>query len=379
MHGSDGDDNRRRPYGVLGSLVLILAVESTVASHKLDLTNTQRIEWIQSRKAATSEALACSVLSFGTSMTKMGLYPAVVERESGHKAYNLACCAGRLPGSYFLLRRALNAGARPEAIVLEVHPTYLDWPFRVGLTDWPDLLDPAEALELAWSARDASFFLATCLPRLLPSLGSRAELRVAIPASLRGEAFSFGPNTIPYRKNLTTNAGAFVLGRNLPYQGEVAPFLEMMYLNSKWSSDPLNEGYLRRILGLCSSRGIRVYWLIPPMAPALQSRREQQGLDAAYTHFVEKIQSVYPDVVVMDSRHSGYDASLFRDAAHLDHPGAGVLSAEVGRVLRRGHDPVQGRPNWVSLPAYRDRPIEAPPEEFTRSFQANAKSGTLKK
>jgi hypothetical protein len=361
---SEGD-RRRTPHGVLGALVLILAVESTVATYKLDFTNCQRIEWIQSRKAATREALGCSVLSFGTSMTKLGLYPAIVERESGRKTYNLACCAGRLPGSYFLLRRALDAGARPEAILLEVHPTYLAWPFRTGLTDWPDQLDPVECLDLAWSA--------------LPSLGARAEIRTAILALLRGEVGSFRPNTLPYKRNLSTNSGAFVHRRTLPYNGEVVPFLEMMYLDPKWASDSLNEGYLRRQLDLCSSRGIRAYLLIPPMAPTLQARREQLGPDAAYTRFIEKIQRAYPDVVVLDGRRSGYDVPVFFDAAHLHFPGAVAFSGEVGRALRAGQDSTEDRTRWVNLPAYRDRPIEVPLEEMASSYQAIAESRILKR
>jgi hypothetical protein len=345
----------------------------------MDLTSPPRFEWIQSREAAEREARDCSVLSFGTSQTKLGLYPAVVDRESGLRTYNLACCAGRPPGSYFLLRRALNAGARPEAILLEVHPTYQAWSFRFGLTNWPDLLDPFECLELAWSARDASFFLATCLPRALPSLGARAEIRNAILALLRGEAGSLRPHTLPYRRNLAENRGAFVHRRTEPYLGEVVPFLEMMYLGPNWTSDALNESYLRRLLDLCSSRGIRVYWLIPPMAPALQARREQLGPDAAYTRFLERIRRDYPELVVLDGRRSGYDASLFMDAAHLDLPGAAAFSGEVGRAMRADRDSTRDRPRWVNLPAYRDRPIQAPLEEIMTSYQAVAKSGTLKR
>jgi hypothetical protein len=375
---SEGD-RRKRPYGVLGALVLILAIESTVARHAMDFTTAARFEWRYSRQAATREAPGCSVLGLGTSMTKLGLYPSVVERESGRRTYNLASIAGRLPGSFFLLRRALDAGARPDSVVLEVHPTYLATSFREGLTAWPDLLGPAECLDLAWSARDASFFLATCLARALPSLGARQEIRAAILATLRGEVGSTRSQTLPFLRNLTRNSGAFVHRRDTPYQGEVIPFLEAMYLNPHWASDPINEGYLRRVLDLCSSRGIRVYWLIPPMVPALQGRREQLGLEAAYNRFVERFLRSYPEMVVLDGRRSGYEAQVFMDAAHLDLPGATIFSAEVGRALRAGRELTQGRSRWVDLPAYRDRPIDAPLEEIMKSYQAVVESGVLKR
>ena len=370
-------DRRKVPSGVLGALALILAVEAAVARHEVDFTAPPRMEWRQSHRAATREARDCAVLGLGTSMTKLGLFPSVLERESGFRAFNLAACAGRLPGSYYLLRRALGAGARPEAIVLEVHPTYLAVPFQEGLVAWPDQLDPAECLDLAWTASDATFFAATTLARALPTLGARAEIRAAILASFRGEAGLSRSNTLSHLRNLATNAGAFVRRREHPYNGEVTPHLEGMYLNPNWSCDRLNERYLRRILDLCSARGIRVYWLIPPLAPTLQARREQLGLDAAYTRFTKRIQRAYPDVIVLDTRRSGYDSPVFWDAAHLDIPGAVTLSAEVGRILRPEPGPSAGKSRWIDLPTYRYRPIEAPLEEFARSARVISESSTL--
>jgi hypothetical protein len=166
-------DRRSWPAGLLGALVLIAAVESFVARHELDFTTPARMEWRQSRLAATDRAPACAVLGLGTSMSKLGVYPSVIERESGRRTFNLACCAGRIPGSYYLLRRALDAGARPEAILLEVHPAYLAWPFQEGMVAWPDLLAPADCLDLAWTARDASFFASTILSRALPRFARR--------------------------------------------------------------------------------------------------------------------------------------------------------------------------------------------------------------
>jgi hypothetical protein len=367
------------PYGALGAIVLLMAIESAVARHAMDFTSIFRFDWGESRRAAEREAPGCRILSFGTSMTKFGLYPAVVERESGRRTYNLAASAGRLPGSYYLLRRALNAGARPEAILLEVHPTYLETPFRSSLTDWPDLLDPAECLDLSWSARDASFFLSTCLARALPTLRARAEIRPEILARLRGQIGLTQKDTIPYARNLQKNFGAFVNRCNPPFQGEITPHLESMYLKPQWAIDPLMEGYLRRQLDLCSARGIRVYWLIPPMAPALQARREQLGLDAAYTRFTERFQRAYPDLVVLDGRRSGYDVPAFLDAAHLHFPGAVAFSGEVGRAIRAGQDPTHDRSRWVNLPAYRERPTDAPLEEMASSYRAIAESGILKR
>ncbi len=360
-------ERRRYPWGLFGALGLILAVESIIARHTLELTTPPRLEWGESRRAATAEAKGCQVLGLGTSMTKLGLFPAVVERESGRRVYNLASCAGRLPGSYFLLREALAAGAKPEAIVLEVHPSYLATPFHEGMVAWPDLLDPADCLDLAWTARDASFFAATMLARYLPSVGARAEIRAAIVAAFQGQTHSNRSNLLAHRRNLDRNAGAFVRRREGPYDGQVTPYLAGMYLHPYWSANPVNERYLRRLLDLCSTRGIQVYWLIPPVVPDLQIRRESLGLDAAYDRFAQRIQRKYTRLVVLDARRSGYEAPVFGDAAHLDVPGAMALSAEVGRIIKAGRVDSTTEPRWVALPKYRDQPNEARLEDIAQS------------
>jgi hypothetical protein len=372
-------DRRSWPAGLLGALVLIAAVESFVARHELDFTTPARMEWRQSRLAATDRAPACAVLGLGTSMSKLGVYPSVIERESGRRTFNLACCAGRIPGSYYLLRRALDAGARPEAILLEVHPAYLAWPFQEGMVAWPDLLAPADCLDLAWTARDASFFASTILSRALPSLNARAEIRAAVLASLRGEVYPNRLANSPLLRNLDRNAGAFVNRRGIAYDGVVGPYLEAIYLQPQWSCDKLNECYLRRLLDLCASKQIQVYWLIPPVIPSLQARREQMGNDGAYTRFTKRIQKEYPGVVVLDSRRSDYQPPVFFDAAHLDFPGAVTFSAEVGRILKTNLAN-RGEPGrWIDLPAYRDRVSDAPLEDLAQSSKAIADAANVRR
>jgi hypothetical protein len=367
------------PSGLIGALVLIVAVEAFVSHHELEFTTTSRMEWKLSGRASTQRAPACTVLGLGTSMSKHGLYSSVVERESGRRAYNLSVSAGRMPGSYFLLKHALDAGGRPEAILLEVHPTYLTIPFQDGMIAWPDLLEPADCFDLAWEARDASFFASTMLPLLLPSMNARAEIRASVLASFRGQA---NPNrwaTSPQVRNLNQNAGAFVHRRDSPFDGAIPPELAGMYLQPSWSCDKLNERYLRRLLDLCASKKIQVYWLIPPLIPMLQALREQMGNDGAYIRFTKRIQGEYPGLVVLDSRHSGYPHPVFFDAAHLDFPGAVTFSAEVGRILKTSLPRAVDAPRWIDLPVYRERTIDAPLEDLAQSVKAVAKSATVKR
>jgi hypothetical protein len=279
-----------------------------------------------------------------------------------------------MPGSYYLLKRALAAGAKPEAIVLEVHPSYVTIPFHESLVAWPDILDPAECLDLAWTSRDPSFFAATTLAMAFPSIRCRPEIRASILASIRGEAGFPVAVLEGHRRNLDQNAGAFVQHRATPYSGEIQPLLEGMYLNPHWSADRLNVKYLRAILDLCGSRQIQVYWLIPPVVPALLARRQAIGLEDAYDRFVQKIQRSYPDLTILDARRSGYEIQAFADAAHLEFSGAVALSADVGRILLG--EPARSR--WINLPAYHQRTSDARLEDIAQSIQEASASKVVR-
>jgi hypothetical protein len=81
------------------------------------------------------------------------------------------------------------------------------------------------------------------------------------------------------------------------------------------------------------------------------------------------LQLHYPNVTVLDGRHSGYDHTLFVDASHLDGQGAYTLSRDVADVLRRGlaGDDAVVRTRWVDLPAYRACPVEVALEDVEQS------------
>jgi hypothetical protein len=152
--------------------------------------------------------------------------------------------------------------------------------------------------------------------------------------------------------------------RNPAYRGEIRPDYDAMFLPEHWACDPLNATYIRRFLALCAQRGIRVYWLILPLAPELQARREAVGTDRVYEQFVARWQARYPNVTVVDGRHSGYEPSVFLDACHLDPQGAFVLSDDLARLLARRDVSAE---KWVHLPSYRDRPPDVLIEDILQS------------
>ena len=88
--------------------------------------------------------------------------------------------------TYFVLRRALESGARPSAIVIDTKPAVLIGGADYNAHYWPAALSPRECLELGRIARKGTLGLAAMTARLLPSLQARLEVRSRIEAALGG-------------------------------------------------------------------------------------------------------------------------------------------------------------------------------------------------
>jgi hypothetical protein len=354
------------PWGVLGAFIAVLAIESVIERHDLALTRPECINWRSSRRAAVKKARGCEVLCLGTSMTQEGVFPQVIERETGKRAYNLAVCGGRVEYDYYYLRQALAAGARPSALVVDFHPAFLTSSYRSG-AGYTDAMGFWDCLEMAWTVGDPDLFATTTLARILPTDYHRDEIRNFVLGSFRGQPASMLMTNLQYIRNMNWNRGALVNLRNPNYHGEVSDVYKGYFLgDGPWRCDPIEEVYLHKFLGLAAAHGIRVYWLVMPLAPALQSGRDAKGLDEEYTRFVRSFRK-YSNLVVLDGRHSGYDAGVFMDACHLDPQGAYVFSRGVAEVLRRHDGGKAAGERWVALPAYEEHPIDVPLEDLKQS------------
>jgi hypothetical protein len=352
-------------------LALVATVEAFVARDVLDFSDPVSLSWRMAAEDARDVAPGRPILCVGDSLVKHGLIPRVIASRSGRGAVNLAVAQGPAPATFFLLRRALEAGARPSAVVVDFKPSVLAGGPRYNVRYWQEILAPRECLELARSARGASLLAEVALGRLLPSFRARHEVRSNLLAALRGESDPLGGINRTCRRNWTLNDGANVAARNPAFAGEVGPDDAKRYLTHAFRCHRVNAEYIGRLLALAGSRGIRVYWLLPPLAPRLQDRRERDGAEAGYVRFVRSLQARHPSVTVLDARHAGYDHTLFVDASHLDGRGAYTLSRDVADALRRDlSGPVATGPRWIDLPAYRDCPAEVALEDVEQSRRA---------
>ncbi|HWE37494.1 MAG TPA: hypothetical protein VG406_13070 [Isosphaeraceae bacterium] len=350
------------PTGLLAMLALVAGVEHFLARHDVDYVHPWAWDWKRAGSAASRQAVGCDVLCFGDSLVKFGLLPRVLEDRLGARSYNLAVGAGQASATYVLLRRALAAGARPRAIVVDFKPHLLAYNVHNSDHQWPELLTPGESLDLSWSARDAGFFAETMLGRLLPSVRCRAEVGAAVTSALRGESASPRDALPPIWRNWNVNKGAQVAPRGPGPPGAGEGWANELF-PPDWAPHPVNASYVRRFLALARSRGIAVYWLLPPIRPDAQADGERTGVDARFARFVESMRADCPALVVLDGRRSGYGAEVHVDPVHLDRRGAAALSADVATVIGRGGVPAA----WITLPSYRERPTRGPLEDLEES------------
>jgi hypothetical protein len=354
------------PWGLVGMVGLLGLIEPALARRDADFAGYIPADWKLAGHAAARRVAESRVLCFGDSEVKHALLPALLADRLGGPSYNLAVIGGQPPSSYFLLRRALEAGARPSAVVLNAFPALLASDARINERQWPELLTAREAIDLAWTTRDPYLLACSLLAGRLASVRARREVRAALLAALRGEPSPSRREGLAYRRNWRINRGAQVAPRNPGFGDDPGPPGTASPAH-RWKCKTAHSAYLRRFLSLAASRDIPVYWLMPTLSPAWQARREQTGVEVPYVAFVRSLQRSFPNLVVIDGRHSRYDRSVFVDPAHLDRRGAAVLSTEVAALIRRRLDTREDRSRWVELPPYRDVAADAAIEDLDQS------------
>jgi hypothetical protein len=352
--------------------VVVAAVEGLYVRGNPMFVETVAASWRYAGRMASSRAPGYDVLGFGDSKMKFGLVPPVLGRLSGRKAYNLALHSGSAPSSYFLFRRALEAGARPRAIVVDYAWLILaDGPSsKTRVYPWADLLSLREAAELCWDARDADLFASILVRSVLPSLRGRFEVRAEVLAALREKPTRQKQINLVQTRNWEANSGAHVAENAAAgsYEDTVLP-AGLPPRKGTWACEAVNLVYVERLLDLAERHGVTVYWLVPPVAPGLQSKWNHLGDEGLYDQFVRSRLERHANLIVVDGRGAGFAASLFVDGIHLDRDGAIGLSAGLAEVMSRPSAAARAR--WVGLPPYRSGlGAGLPVEDLAQSRQA---------
>jgi hypothetical protein len=357
----------RIPWGLVGMVGLVVAIEAALERRAGEFSGSGSWSWRVSGREAARQARDADILCCGDSLVKLGVVPQVIEERLGLRTYNLSACAAQAPTSYFLLRRALEAGARPAALLVDYKPDLLLGGPQFNLRQWQEMIGVGEGLELAWNARDAGFFAAALLGRILPSYRARFEIRARILAALRGEPYALTDDSLRHSRNWEANRGCEVFPSSPHFDGSLDPALAARYQLDKVWCNRINKVYIDKLINLARSQGIAVFWLIPPAAPVVEAKRARFGTDAHYTRFVREVQARHSNLNVIDGRRCGYGDSAFWDPVHLNREGALTFTAAVADVLARHAAGQLSRRCWAELPALAPRPVEYPVEDLDQS------------
>ena len=329
---------RAVPRGFLGMLVLVALGEWLIARVEPAINGFEPWDWRQTGRAATASAdvQRAAVLCLGDSLVKLGIQPKVLASGLGgdRSAYNLALCAGRAPASYFLLRRALAAGARPEALVVDFNDSFLAEPPATTLRLYAELLGPGEARELARAGAEPDFAATIGVMQVLPAARNRFEVRRVILDLIQGRSdfAAKSARAVAMRRNWRANLGAQVMPK-VPVPMPADPAAWAWVQPSGWRADPTNAAYVAAFFELAEAHAIPVFWLLPPLHPGFAARTKELGGNPAFDAFVRATTARFPRVVVVDGRDARYDPAVYVDMAHLDRDGSARLSASLAGVM----------------------------------------------
>jgi len=364
---------RRVPWGLVGALLLILLAERALSRRIKAFTTETAGCWKYAATTARTTASRSEILGFGDSLMKYGFQPRVIEARTGRSAFNLAVYGGPPSHDYLSLRRVLDAGGKPAALVVCFQPIHFGSGPRYHAREFAEGVSANEAIDLAWSSSDPGLFGWLMVDRSLSSARARFEIRTRIVSSLKGDSGDDWATVQEiFHRNWTRNRGAHT-HMDVPHapEGIAAIARARALYGSRIESPDLDQvhlKYIRRFLDLAGERGIPVVWVLPPMLPEVRARMDEIGLTTIETELVELMRAAYPGLLVLDGRDAGYTAPAFcDDAVHLNRTGANAFSRDLADVLRHHlGNPVTNSP-IAKLPRYRPGPMEATMEDFAHS------------
>ncbi len=370
--------HRRGPAGLFGMIGCVVLVEFFVAAHSMSFYDVDEWAYRWTARRADHGLRDCDVLCFGDSLTKLSIIPKIVQDQTNRPVFNLAVSGGQAPASYFLLRRALDAGAKPSAVLIDFNPPLLRAGPRHNLNRWPAFLNPIETWQLARWAGDSELLGAISIAQVFPSIRGKATIRAYIMDVLAGRTVpNFAWNSLGIR-NWKSNRGAQLMTGSSKAHGltdaDVTALRTGYY--PAWSCHPANIEGIDRFLALAHEANIRVYWMLPPLLPALQDQLAQSGIAAQHDEFVRSWQARYPNVVVLDARRKISDLNAFWDPQHLSVEGAAAFSRVIGRAIADfatvqpcGVKTASAEARWVTLPEFQLGPMPRGVEDFDESEQ----------
>jgi hypothetical protein len=324
---------RKLPLGFLGMLLLVLLAESYIARNNLKFSRLEAEDWSTTARIAQGELPLGGIFFFGDSQVKFGVSPLLLESRTGQPSHCLAVQGGQAPTTYFLLKKTLDSGVIPSALVVDFEPHLLRDSIDHNKRMWAELVNWDEALELCWTEGDSGRFGSIAMGKILPSVREKDEIRVNIMTALRGETPGMAAWLEMAARNRGMNRGALAMAKE--QHGAIDTTRWGQPTDQPWAPDRVNDVYARKFLQLAFDNKIPVYCMLMPVAPGIQANYEKNGMDRYYFAWLRQLQQQYGNLYVLDWRHSGYQEPVFTDGMHLDMEGALSITAALGEYLQR--------------------------------------------
>jgi hypothetical protein len=334
---------RVHPLGFYGTVALVVAAEcfSSPRAHNTEPSPRVQLSWNTSITAADGPEARAEVLCLGDSLIKLGILPRVLEDRVGARAYNLAVLGGQAPSSYFLLRRVLEKGIRPQGLLVDFSEDLLSAAPARNPTCWADAVGSGQSLELAWHSHDPALAISAGLHWLLPRWCDQNHKQPIL-----GRAFESSAADDPrvFDRNWRFNRGAQVAPRAF------VPAKSVQWENGQsWQPHPANAFYVDQLLRMAQAGKIPVFWILTPVTFGRREWLVQSGVHAIYRQFIAERLHAYACLTVLDGQRLFDDELAFRDPIHVNRDGAVRLTLAVAAAIKPRLIGEVSAPRWVDL------------------------------
>ena len=246
--------------------------------------------------------------------------------------------------TYFLFKRELESGRRPQYLLLAHHPRTFET-VRVpaliaSFARWSEVPD------IVWTAggnRDASYGVLTKVSHLLRH---RDELR----ALLTRADTTWMDEPATSHLSAEERIAAYVKQQQQPDFRLAPPSPQYIELQRRpFTVSQQNDIYFRRLLALAKREQIPVYWVHVPVSPQVRDLRASTGHDAAFKEYLQQFVKS-GELSVLGAGPLVLPADHFDDWSHVNTAGAIRFSCHIAYLWRTVRAPAPAAAPAVALP-----------------------------
>jgi hypothetical protein len=322
------------------------------------------------RDSVATEGIHAKLLCLGDSLVKIGVSPLILQSLLHEPTFNLAVIGSRPMSTYCILKRVLQYGGKPKAVLVDFEPGILCNDPRAAVHESAEFYDISDCVDAAATTRDFNYSGALLSAVLVPSYRLKYGLTDWLAKLFH---CGNGPDRFTvkkYTRNWLANRGQSLEPANadpMPTNPALADqvltnWRKVLAARSPWVCNTLNSAYITKFLKLAHERSIKVYWLIPPLHPVAQRETERFGIDDAYVRFVKNFSSSFDNLSIIDGRHSHYAGNCFIDPGHLHRRGTVTYSTALASLMSSDYSQ-----QWITLPSWEEQSADCQLEDVEQS------------